>query len=89
MGQPFQQRPVQDVEPIGCLPQGNQGRSRQQAAQDDATARAAVITLIESCVGLTWQNLTAAQKQSMIVALLYKLHALDKTLTVQPLADWL
>lgn len=60
-----------------------------QAAADDQTARTAAAALVQSCVGVTWQNLTTAQKQALIVALLYRAGALDKTLTVQPLASWL
>jgi hypothetical protein len=60
-----------------------------QAAADDQTARSAVATIVQSCVGVTWQNLTTAQKQALIVALLYRAGALDKNLTVQPLASWL
>jgi phage major head subunit gpT-like protein len=63
--------------------------AQQQAAADDLTARTAVASLVQSTVGITWQNLTAAQKQALIVALLYRAGALDKNLTVQPLAGWL
>lgn len=63
--------------------------AQQQAIADDLTARNAVITLVQSTVGITWTNLTTAQKQALIVALLYRAGALDKSLTVQPLADWL
>lgn len=62
---------------------------QQQAAADDLTTRNTVTTLVQSCVGVTWQNLTTAQKQALIVTLLYRAGALDKTLTVQPLAGWL
>lgn len=61
----------------------------QQAAADDLTARNAVITLVQSTVGITWANLTTAQKQALIVALLYRAGALDKNAAVQPLAGWL
>jgi hypothetical protein len=66
-----------------------QSAIEQQAAADDLTARNAAAALVQSCVGVTWQNLAVAQKQALIVALLYKAGALDKSLTVQPLATWL
>lgn len=60
-----------------------------QQQQDQQAARSQVAQLLQSCVGVTWQNLTAQQKQAIVVAALYKFGALDKTLTVQPLGQWL
>lgn len=63
--------------------------AQQQATSDEQTRRGAVVSQLQSLVGLQWGNLTAAQKQTLIVALLYKVGALDRTLTVRPLGDWL
>ena len=65
-----------------------------QAAQttktnDAATQRSAVAAQLQALVGLQWTALTAAQRQMVIVGLLYRAGALDKTLTIQPLAGWL
>lgn len=61
----------------------------QQAAADETTRRGAVAQAVQALVGVRWTDMTAAQKQTLIVALLYKAGAIDKTLTVRPLADWL
>ena len=63
--------------------------AQAQAAADEQTRRSAVVAQLQSLVGLQWGALSAAQKQTLIVALLYKVGALDKTLTVRPLGDWL
>lgn len=60
-----------------------------QATADRSTARNAVANIIQDAVGVAWTSLTNAQKQAIIVALLYKAGALDKDLKVQPLATWL
>ena len=63
--------------------------AQAQATSDEQTRRSAVVSQLQSLVGLQWVNLTAGQKQTLIVALLYKVGALDKTLTVRPIGDWL
>lgn len=63
--------------------------ARQQATADLATTRTAVVGQLAGIAGLSWTALTAAQKQTLIVALLFKVGALDKNLIVQPLASWL
>lgn len=60
-----------------------------QRQTDRTTARNAVLTIINSAVGVRFQDTTQAQKLALIAALLYKAGALDKDLIVQPPASWL
>lgn len=63
--------------------------AQQQATADEQTRRSAVAQAVQALVGVRWQDMTANQKQTLIVALLYKAGAIDKTLTVRPLSEWL
>lgn len=60
-----------------------------QREQDAATRRAAVETRVSALVGKTWDSMVAGERQTIIVALLYKLDVIDKDLKIRPLAEWL
>lgn len=66
-----------------------QDAAQQQAATDDQTRRQAVVSQVQALVGVKFTDMTAAQRQTLIAALAYKLNAIDKTLAVRPLAEWL
>lgn len=56
---------------------------------DASKARRFVVGQITDAVGVAWGSLTTAQKQALIVALLYRAGALDGQTRVRPLAEWL
>lgn len=62
---------------------------QQQASADETTRRGAVAQQVQALVGVRFPDMNAAQRQTLIVALLYKLGAIDKTLAVRPLSEWL
>lgn len=59
------------------------------ATTDEQTRRSAVQSQVQTLVGIDFRTMTAAQRQLLIAALAYKLGALDKTLAVRPLGEWL
>ena len=60
--------------------------SAEQQARVDAKAR--VVTLAQSTVGVNITALDAGQRLALVAVLLYKAGALNGDGTVKPLADW-
>ena len=52
------------------------------------TLREAIKTTAQSAVGVTYDQLTAAQVRALAAILLYKAGALDTNGTVRPLSEW-
>lgn len=51
--------------------------------------RAKVVAILQSAVGVSVSALTTAQRNAVIVAMAYKLGAIDKNLVVQDPKNWL
>lgn len=62
--------------------------AEQQATEEAATLKQAIVTLAQSAVGVALNDLTAAQRNALIAILLWRAGAIDKTLKVRPLAQW-
>lgn len=62
--------------------------ARQAAIQDAAALRQQIQTLAGSAVGVRVDLLTAPQVRALVAILLWQAGALDRTGTVQPLAQW-
>lgn len=62
--------------------------AERQAEADAAALRQKVVTVAQSAVGQTIDNLTAGQVRALMAVLLWKAGALDKTGAVQPLGSW-
>lgn len=66
-----------------------QAQATAQAQSDAAQLRQRVLGLANSAVGIQVDNLTAAQVRALVVLLLWKNGAIDRTGAVRPPADWL
>lgn len=62
--------------------------AQAQAQQEATTLRNTVISTAQSAVGVTFPNLTAAQRNALMVVLFWKAGALDKDGKIRPLAEW-
>jgi hypothetical protein len=65
--------------------------AKAQQASDTATLRASAVSVLQSVVGVTANNWTAAQVRALVLALLYEHEprAVNPDTSVRPLAQWL
>lgn len=75
---------VPDVDLVGALVAAHTPEESAVSA-----ARRVVVQVVSGAVGVAWPDLTAAQRQALIVALLFKAGALDRQARVRQLSDWL
>lgn len=78
----------------GEVAQRDAERAASEAANaqndtDAATLRNKVVPIIQSAVGVSIDNLTAAQRNGLIVALLWNAGALNPDGTIKPLGQWI
>lgn len=59
------------------------------AAAEAATLRQQLVNLAQSAVGVLLSDLSAAQRNSLVAALLWKAGGVTQDMKVKPLADWL
>ncbi|HEU5086865.1 MAG TPA: XkdW family protein [Roseiflexaceae bacterium] len=62
--------------------------AQTQRDADAQALRQKVLTVAQSAVGQTIDNLTTAQVRALVAVLLWKAGALDKTGAVKPLGGW-
>ncbi len=61
-------------------------QAKRLAAED---LRSKVIALVQSAVGVTVNDLSAAQQRALVAVLLWRAGALMPDLKVRPLSEWL
>jgi hypothetical protein len=62
--------------------------AQQTAATEASALRTRVVNLAQSAVGVQIDLLSAAQRNALLAALLYKTGAIDKNGAIRPLQDW-
>jgi len=85
-------RPLTDAElaqqQVDAQAAAAQVAAQIQADQDAAAARALVVQVAQSAVGIRFDQLTAGQVRALAAILFWKAGALTKDGLVRPLADW-